>query len=182
MADTLRIAFLMIKNNETTPIWNKQVSNKELLAGMLAIGIPVTENFNRNIENKIYIVTSTTDVSQYRVLQYIPEEELNRRACGHIMDNEMGVWCASDIIGHYHLYSFSSEVFLQGMLSLCATFETDIRDYIYGLPFDNKGVLYYIPTYIGPTNNIAFDTPDLNDREEEEADDENILEPLKKDW
>jgi hypothetical protein len=82
----------------------------------------------------------------------------------------------------YNLYGFETAYFFQGIISACHAFGVDFRDYIYGLAFDAQGTQYTLYDYVISPYQIAYTVDDLSDVEEEEADDENIIEPLQKDY
>lgn len=168
-------------HNDGKVIWSRETDNIEILAGMLAVGLCISYDLNQKNPNKVYIFSSETDVRQYRLLSYIPISELTHRSSNILHEGEYGLWLISDIPYYYHLYRFTEPEFIQGMLFICDYFKMEIREYVYGVPFDLDGNHYYIPNRLNPTYNYNIQAPDFYDTDEERHDDENVLEPLNPD-
>jgi hypothetical protein len=159
-------------------IWNFDTDNIELLAGMLAAGTGILEDFNQRDKTKNYYIDSDGDVSSFRIMANVQEDFIKNNSNGHLQEGEYGIWLKGSTKFHYSLYKFTSNYFFQGIISICNTFDVDFRYYIYGFPFDSYGNLHSLSGYTMATNRISRDVPDLDDIEEDEAYDENIIEVL----
>lgn len=182
------------------PIWSIEVDDIELVAGMLAGGLGIMDDLNYITKDVTYYVDSDADVSRFRLITAIGEEEIPNYTCGGVLscDNtqqeeicnvlgcpkpgEFGLWMNSGIRFLYSLYTFRKASFFQGIITICHAFGVDFRNYIFGLPFDVKGNQYALSGYVMTPYQIGQDAPDLDDIEEEEKDNENIIEPLVKDY
>lgn len=163
------------------------------------VGAPISL-VNRQDEHKHvqYYLDSEADVSTFRLVNGITEDLINENTygkrplgsstgdskaiSGKIEPGCYGLWMHSGKRFHYSLYTFRKASFFQGIISICNTFQVDFRNYIYGLPFDIDGNQYALGGYVMTPYQFGYDAPDLDDIEDEEADDENIIEPLKKDY
>ena len=177
------------------PIWSIELDDIELVAGMLAGGAGIMDDLNYETKDVTYYMDSDADVSEFRLVNSIPEEEIPENTCGKISCDEnvcyvlgcpkpgrYGLWMHSGKKYYYSLYTFRKSSFFQGIISICNSFGVDFRNYIYGLPFDGEGNQYALHNYIMTPYQMGQDAPDLNDIDEEEKDDENIIEPLEKDY
>jgi hypothetical protein len=162
-------------------IWSESYDEREIVAGMLAVGVGLIADLDFRTHNAHYILESNTDVSDYRVQASVPQERVSRNSCG-ITGDDYGIWMRSAYAGHYDLYRFASTLFLQGVISLATAFRVDFRDYLLGLPFDQVGNRYTLADYIMSSYQVTVDAIELDDVEEEERDDENIIVPLNKDY
>jgi len=134
------------------------------------ICVPDSDSCDLLGSNKQYILDSNGDVSSFRIVSEIPENKVlsNMRIVSD--EGYYGLWIRGTNRGFYSLYSFRTSYFLQGLVSLCNCFQTDFRTYIYGLPFDKLGARYVLSGHIMTYPQIAEDTVDLFDNEEEEMD------------
>lgn len=161
-----------------SPIWSLTIDNEELLAGMLAAGIGIMDDLNASVNDVNYYVDSTIDVSHFRLLDNVPEEALRYNSINKIQEGHYGIWLKGSKRFYYNLYTFQTNAFFQGIISICDKFGVDFRDYIYGFPFDAAGNQYALGGYVMAPSRIGVDAFDLDDIEPEEAYDENINEPL----
>jgi len=179
-----------------TVIWSLRISDIELLAGMLAAGVGIMDDVNSEGDGKYY-VDSNVDVSSFRLINEVPEQDIAGSSCTKmkcdttgtkcgrfikLLPKQYGIWMKSGIRFRYNLFIFKKASFLQGIISMCNAFQVDFRNYIFGLPFDENGNQQAMSNYVLAQYLISIDVPDLNDIEDEEMDDENIIEPLIKDW
>jgi hypothetical protein len=163
------------ENIERT-VWSFTTSDLELLVGMLAISAPLSYDL-QNRDNINYFLDTDVDVSNFRVVRDIIEDDIFHESGGKLVDEEYGIWLRGTKRGIYDLYRFRTNSFFQGLVSICHKFQVDFRNYIYGLPFDGYGNLYTLEDYIMAPFQVVQDAPDLNDIEEEEYDNENIIQP-----
>lgn len=159
------------------PIWSKEVGDTELIAGMLAAAAPIMDD----LDNEYYLDTSA-DISYYRVINSVDENGIYRYTSFYPPEGIFFIWMRSSVAYEYSLYAFGSDKFFKGIISICNHFAVDFRNYIYGLPYDNNGNQYSIAGYELIPYSVVWTVPDLDDIEEQEKDDENIIEPLKKDY
>jgi hypothetical protein len=181
---TLMIIYLS-GNKVSHEIKKIEVSEIELLAGMLAISVPMLSDIKKLDQDDIdayYLVDSNIDVSEYRIHHHIPETEISKMSRNAIKPNKFGIWIKSDMISYYDLYTFENDNFINGIITMCNTFHCDPKDYVYKFPFDNNGKYIYIEDFSSGNEISCFDAEDLNDVEDETYDDENKVEPLKKDY
>lgn len=182
-------------NGDNTAIWSIKVDDIELVAGMLAGGLAIMDDVNYNEKGVTYYIDTDVDVSDFRLVNSIREEEIPNNTCAKILCNntvcnilncpqsgQYGLWMNSGRRFYYSLYTFRKSSFFQGIISICNAFGVDFRNYIFGLPFDRDGNQYALSNYVMTPYQIAQDAPDLDDIDEEEKDDENIIEPLIKDY
>lgn len=182
-------------NIDKNPLWSMEINDIELVAGILAGSAGIIDDLNYETKGITYYIDSDADVSNFRLVNSIPEEEIPGNTCGKIAcsngtcnvlgcpePGQYGIWMNSGKKFHYSLYAFRKASFFQGIVTICNAFGVDFRDYIFGLPFDAEGNQYALSGYVMTSYQIGQDAPDLNDVEEEEKDDENIIEPLKKDY
>lgn len=160
------------------PIWSLDVENLELLAGMLAAGLGIMDDLNASTGDSTYHLGSNADVSRFRLLHDIPEEAVRYNTFNKIQSGYYGIWLKGSKRFYYSLYTFQTNAFFQGIVSICNKFGVDFRDYLYGFPFDNQGNQYALANYVMAPSRIGIDAFDLDDIEAEEAYDENINEPL----
>lgn len=157
--------------------WSQNLEDEELTAGMLFAGWGILDDLNA--EEKIrYTLTSNLDINKFIRQSDVTEDEVRNNMCQLLPSDNYGVWLKGTRRFVYNLYGFSTSHFLQGIISMAHAFNVDFRNYILGLPFDEKGKQYTLKDYVFLPNLIAQDAPDLNDVEEEEKDDENTIEPL----
>jgi len=174
--------FIEMYKNEPREIWRKTISNMDILAGMIAAGIGIVGDINNPLKDRFHIMDTDVDISSYRIHHYISQLEINNKSCAVLNKNEYGIWLKSDMYGYYSLYHFKNENFIQGILSICKSFNVDPRDYIFGLPFDLNNNHYYLLGRIDPYYNYATDVPDLDDVDLEEFDNEYMIESFVKDY
>lgn len=162
-----------------TPLWILDLNNTELLAGMLAAGIGILDDLNNEDNNtQIFYLDSDADVSSFRLISDIFEEDVRPNTLNKLIDGQYGIWLKGSKPYHYNLYAFKTNNFFQGIVSICNAFQVDFRNYIYGFPFDKYGNQYSLSDYVMAPYQITQDAPDLDDIEEEERDNENIIEAL----
>ena len=163
-------------------IWQDFYDDIELVAGMVAAGLGIIADLHLNANYSHYTVETNADISYYRALSDVPEENVNTESCGILQPGEYGMWSRGQYFGYYNLFRFTGATFVQGFVSMGTAFRADFRNYMYGIIFDSNMKKHVLAGYIFSPYRIAIDVPDLNDVDEEEADDENIIEPLHKDW
>jgi hypothetical protein len=157
------------------------VDDLELIAGMLAAGSVIVTRLNEFNQNDDLYINSSGDVSAYRLLHLIPEEKaMVSRVFSIIRPGHYGMWMPSGQPFSYNLYTFRLGAFFQGVVTICKVFQVDYRDYVYKLPFDSKGNDFIFQGYELGRYDLVVDVIDLDDVEEEEKDNENIIEPLRK--
>lgn len=176
--DSYRIFFAAIGSRRV--IWELYLDDIELLVGMLAVGTGIIEDLNASSTRERYYVDSDADVSLFRLLPDVPEDIVRSSSAGQIKPGYYGIWLKGMKRFHYSLYTFRTNSFFQGIVSMAATFNVDFRNYLYGFPFDMNGNQYALSGYIMTSDQVGVDAPDLDDIEEEEEDDENINEPLSR--
>lgn len=167
---------------QTDPLWTAEYDDVELVAGLMAAGVSLVHELNQGQRRTQYTVESTIDLSEFIVHSDTKEDDLGKYSCGALMPGEYGVWLRGSHVGRYHLYRFRKASFMQGLVSMFTGFSVDFRDYLWGLPFDSNLKKLVLSGYIMTSDEMAIDTPDLDDVDLEEADDENIIEPLTKDY
>lgn len=177
MATPTKYNIFLMERDSKTRIWDDEVNNIELLAGMLAVGMGIIDDINHN-KHLVYYLDSDTDVSSFRLVSNSPEDEVRNNTIDKLNVGEYGLWIKSSERFHYNLFRFQTNYFFQGIISICNAFHVDFRNYIYGFPFDMNGNLYALSGYVMAPDQIGQDAPDLDDIDEEEASDENIIEPL----
>lgn len=174
------------REREINPFW-EFTSDEEIIVGMLAVGISIVSEINSKNGGLKYFFTCSEDVSHYRLLHNIHENEIKHNQCGvecgihnkcELLDDEYAIWIKGSSNFRYNLFKFSSSDFFQGLISLCQNFEVDFRDYLYGVPFNMRNESYVLEEYIMMPFIMSYDVPDTLDNEEEEMDDENILSPF----
>lgn len=170
--------------NFDTILWELYIEKIELVAGMLAASIGIIldigseSNTQPGYKFYDYYLDSDVDVSEYRILSNIAEDDLQINSSNRLTEGQYGIWLRGSRKFHYNLYAFRTNYFFQGIISICHTFGVDFRNYIYGFPFDGYGNQYSLANYVMAPYQVGQNAPDLDDIEEEEQDDENINEPL----
>lgn len=164
------------KTSTDEPIWTKEYDEIELIAGILAGGTAIMDDMDDN-----YYMDTTADISDYRVINSVDEETVYKYTTFYPPPEIFFIWIRTTQY-EYSLYAFSTDKFLQGLISICNHFEVDFRNYIYGLPYDTNGLQYGIEGYELVPYSVVWTAPQLDDVEEQEKDNENIIEPLKKDY
>lgn len=163
-------------NNNKEILWSIETDNIELIAGMMAAGAGITTDMNNS-----YFVDSDADLSSFRKVKEVPEDEITKKSCGALESNEYGLWLKGYKPFHYSLYGFQTPSFFQGIVSMCNAFEVDFRNYIYGLPFDSRGNQYAFGGYVMTPYQVVQDAPDLDDDFDDNPDeDENIIQKLER--
>lgn len=169
----------------------KDLSDKMLIAGIIAGGIVMVQEINRDSEGKNedvkYEIDTDADIADYRLAEEIPEEEtesVTDRYLLHKMlgENEYGIWIKSVKKFHYNLYKFSDASFMQGLITISNSMNMDFRKYIYKKIFNRNKEYFVLEDYVMSQDLIVVDAPDIDDIEEEEMDNENMIEPLRKDY
>lgn len=168
------------EENSQIPLWAFQSYDLELIAGMLAAGVGIMDDLNAEGNDNKYYVDSDADVSSFRVVTEVEEDLIRSNTLGKFAEDEYGIWMKASRRFYYNLYAFQTDTFFQGVVTMCNTFQVDFRNYIYGFPFDAYGNQLALSGYVMAPYQIAQDAFDLFDVEEEEADDENIIEPLER--
>lgn len=161
-------------------VWSVLLQDLELLAGMLSISPALTYDLQSNNLEQEYALDCDVDVSAFRLLHNIAEQDIFRESGGKLINKEYGIWIRGEIRGLYNLYRFRTNSFFQGIVSVCHKFQVDFRNYIFGLPFDGYGNQYTLEDYIMIPFQVVQDAPDLEDIEEEERDNENQLQLLER--
>jgi len=183
------------KDTDNIPIWSMEINDIELVAGILAAGLGIMDDLNNGTSGITYYIDSNTDVSDFRLINSISEEEIPNNTCNKIKCNPQGVcnilgcpepgqyglWMNSGTRFYYSLYSFRKPSFFQGIITICNAFGVDFRNYIFGLPFDGDGNQYALAGYVMTPYQEAQDAPDLDDIEYEERDNEKTIRPLTED-
>jgi len=169
--------FFLIEGKSKQVVWNFEVNNIELLAGMLAAAIGIMDDLNQEFSTDYY-VDSDADVSAFRLIHDVAENEIRNKTSGRLKYGQYGLWLKGSTRFYYNLYAFETNYFFQGIISICNSFKVDFRNYIYGFPFDGNGKQYALANYVMAPYQISQDAFDLDDIEEEEAYDENIINPL----
>lgn len=162
----------------------QKVQNIETLAGMLSVSVGILSDINKyqaEPKGSYYAIDSNLDVSAYCLLTYVPETDVNNRSKNVIPDSKKGIWLKSDIDYFYNLYIFNDKNFTDGIISMCEMFHVDPKDFVFKLPFDSHQT-YMVPEFYSEPYIKTYDAEDLDDIAEEEDGNENILEPLKKDY
>lgn len=190
--------WLGIESYVDSEIWHLEVNNVELLAGMLAVGMAIVGELNRKEEqeaqyidetsstiiqfkpkeSKRYYLDSDTDVTAYRLVADVSEEDMQKYLI-NLSPGIYAVWINSEQLYHYSLYIFTRAEFLQGVVSVANNFSVDFRNYIYGVPFDGNGNQYILNGYEMHCFTIPQVVLDLDDIDEENRDNENEIEPLR---
>lgn len=174
-----------IDNISKVESWRFTVNNLELLAGIIAGSIGILDDYNfsindndNNLVKKEYYLDTDFDISSFRVNQYTTAKDIELYN-GSIKPNYYGIWLKSNVPYHYDLYTFKTINFFNGILKICNMLNVDVRKYIYGSPFDYLG-REYIDFSI---KEIAMDVPDRQyEIDEEEHDNENVIELLRKEY
>lgn len=161
-------------------IWSSTIQDLELLAGMLSISSALTYDLQSNNTEFEYNLDCNDDVSQFRLLHNIKEQDVFRASGNILIDSKYGIWIRGAARGLYDLYGFRTNTFFQGIISICHKFQVDFRNYIFGLPFDRYGNQYTLEDYIMVPFQVVQDAPDLEDIDAEEYDDENQLQLLER--
>lgn len=183
----------LAEKSSITPLWTINLDNEELLVGILAAGLAMMDDinyrqnyeveksrhFDPNVKSTIeYYVDTDLDVSSYRIVKDVIEYDVIKSSAGKLYPGQYGMWLRGSARFHYNLYAFKTNYFFQGIISMCNGFGVDFRNYIFQYPFDGNGNLYALDDYLMTPNMIYDDVPDLDDVDQEEADDENVIEPL----
>ena len=133
-----------------------------------------------------YWINSNPDVSHFCIKRGADYESVFRNdkllSSHHIGNSHFRIWINSMSPQTYDLYHFSGSAFIQGLLSICNAFHVDFRDYIFTLPFDDKYTPYRINGYNLDGDIIGPSVKDLTDVDEEAADNDNLIEPLRKEY
>lgn len=174
--------FTLFDKLQAQPVWTDAYDDMELVAGLLAAGTSLVNTINSSLRQSQYAVESNMDLNPFLVHRNVREDDLNKTSCNALNRGEYGVWLQSARVGSYDLYRFRNTSFLQGMVSMFTAFQVDFRDYLWGLPFNSQLKKLIMYGYIMTSDQMAIDTPDLDDVDEEDADNENIIEPLTKDY
>jgi len=156
-------------------IWRLDLHDVELLAGMLACGMAIVFNSK---ERDTHSLETDSDVSAYRLLCNVAEDDLSLASVNKLAVGEYGLWLRGTREYHYSLFRFRSASFFQGVISICHSYKVDFRNYMYGYPFDKEGNQFALNNYVMTPYQIVQVVYDLNDIEEEQRDDENFVEIL----
>ena len=127
---------------DKNPIWSIELDDIELVAGMLAGGAGIIDDLNYDSKDVTYYLDSDADVSEFRLVNSIPEEEIPENTCGkiycdrglqgltfvhhgdknvcHILgcpkSGQYGLWMHSGKKYYYSLYAFRKSSFFQGII------------------------------------------------------------------
>jgi hypothetical protein len=175
-----------------TEYWSLTIDNTELIAGLLAGGMAILEQINHNINNEPnsfshnleYYFDSNIDVSSFCLLSNIAEDEIPDKSVGQIKGDNLGIWMKSSSRFYYNLYVYRTDKFIEGVYSICNAFNIDYLTCIYELPFDANYRQYKLPGYDQQEEQlfiIPHEVEALDELEEEEADNGNLIEWLRKD-
>lgn len=167
-------------NSEKELVWSESYSDIDLVAGMMAASLSILSKINNDSENEAYYMDSDAKLGSYIIFRNVQLERIpdHKTRANH----KYFVWVPSEMPFHYNLFGFNTASFIQGIISICKSFELDFLDYIYEYPFDNKGNLLVLEGYRMLPYTKAIDVPELDDVEEEEKDNENLIELLHKDY
>jgi hypothetical protein len=169
----------LIKDGRVT-VWKVAIDDDEMLAGMTAVGVAILVDLP---DGKNYEFRTDRDLSPYRLVSNMEMEQTTINAWTRFEPGQIAVWLRGSQRYRYSLYVFPPvSTFFQGLISMCNSYQVDFRNYLLGLPFDNQGRAYTLNGYDMIPYRIAQSVKESDDVEEEEKDDENILEPLKKDY
>lgn len=152
----------------------------EVIAGILAGGVGNVKDYNTKLGGLSRVhLDSNVDVSSYRKAAVVPIDKINKKTNKKWVKKGMSlIWMQSSIPFHYDLYQYKTSKFVQGILSVCNYFDKNIKDYIYQHPLNENLMDIDILGYHVKTTVISQIAPELSDVTEEEADDENILNPF----
>lgn len=146
-------------------VWRIQLTDLELIAGMLAAGAGITEILNFEKRPRLYYVTSTADVSTFRLVQEVEEADMSTSMDGRLHSGDYGIWVTSAKRFRYNLYRFTTPSFFQGIITVCNHFKVDFRNFIYGQIFDATGNQYALEDYQMTDYQLAMDVPDADDED-----------------
>lgn len=121
------------------PYWSLQDCPLEFVAGMIAIGVPIVRDLNENYPYRSYYINSTANLSLFRLERNVFGENIKSRTLGRIQPGYYGVWIASNQRYHYDLYTFRTNEFLRGILTMVDHVGKDFRDYLQGDIIDSTG-------------------------------------------
>lgn len=151
-----------------------EMDSFENVAGVLAAGIGIAADIEYEFGKK-FIFETNLDVSELRLLNNVQNIE---QYIDKIDDKWFGIWLKGTWKYRSSLFTYQTDDFLTGIVWICNHFDLDYRNYIQTLPFDNLGNTYTILGDPMPQTQIGESAPDLDDFEEDEAADENVIEPL----
>lgn len=117
---------------DDVPLWSIQLNDIELVAGILAGGSGIMDDLNYETKGVTYYIDSDADVSDFRLVDSIPEEEIPKNTCGRIAcsngicnvlgcpePGQYGLWMNSGKRFYYSLYAFRKASFFQGRYNYC---------------------------------------------------------------
>jgi hypothetical protein len=160
-------------------LWNIDVGDLEVLAGMLALGVSVLQDNDSDFFGEYYL-QSDSDCSEYRVAVNIREQDIPTITKSKLESGYYFLWL---VFGdYYNLFRFKTSKFIQGLISMADSFQVDFRDYIYGFPVDSQGKKYALAGYTMVAYPLVALTFDLNDVEDEEEGNEATLGFIKSDF
>jgi len=179
-----------IINNES--VWKIKITDSELLNGIIAGGQWLIKEINKYSEKNKYNKEKVNLIwyennknnkkSKVEAVKYnMDEDEISTFKCVDL-PKTYGLWIKNDHNALYNLYTFNKSSFIQGVLSICNYFKYDFRDIIYGFPFNKFHEQFGMSNYLLISSSVIVNIPDLNDIDDENMDNENFLEPLKKDY
>jgi hypothetical protein len=157
-------------------MWQGEVDSLERLVGMIAVGEAVISDLNDDM-----VLDTPHDISSYRLLANVSGDQINH-AKNTLVPGMYGIWIKATAPGRYHLFTFGSDDFIGGMKDFCDLFNVDPQSYMSGFIFDYGGIKYLFEGNSLAYIQVTTEPTDLDDVEEEEKDNENIIEPLRKDY
>jgi len=136
-------------------IWTLDINfSRDVLAGMLAIGIQLVNHINeteqedivfglnKGFEFKVVYTIKDFDESYYAftvediIEEYYPPEK------------SYGIWIRNEDDREFDMYTFdNAQEFMQGFITMANNFGVDFIDYLASLPFDSNGIYYDLPDY-----------------------------------
>ena len=168
---------ITLYNNDRV-VWSYEIGDAEMIAGMAAVSIPMLAKINQR-EDTEYLIDTDLDLSKFRQVRYSPENKISKISK---LRFKYGIWLKSIDNYTYSLYSFNTNKFFQGIISMCVSFKMGFRPYMYGFPFDRNGVPHVLSGYVMNEDwRFGVVALDSDDKETNRDDDENLLVPLVND-
>lgn len=166
----------LIDNISKKEIWNLKLDNLELVAGILAASVSILGQMNYE-SNTEYYVDSNTDLSKFRLLKDIKEDDISTTNLDNILPGTYAVWMKSNQRFYYNLFTFKNNSFFQGIFTICDAFKIDFRTCIYRYPFDSNGKEFTLQGYPIIQREISIHIKDHED--DEERGNENVIQLLR---
>ena len=163
-----------VLNNDAEIEFTLELDSIETVAGILAAGMGIAADIEYEYGERFWFRSNVT-VTDFRLLNNM---EQIVQYTDKIQDGFFGIWLRGSKRFKHSLFTYQTDDFLEGIMWICKHFGLEYKNYIPKLPFDNLGNLHSILGDYMPQWQIAEDAPDLDDYEDDEARDENIIEPL----